>query len=364
MKKTIYIIDFIGIHSGMQYYDDAFAGELSRIPDVNVIVLSNYATKPLEKSFFKNFFVTGKLKGILRLLQGYLSLFGLIISKRKARFIYLAYGGYIDILLMTLTAFSRKITIDVHEVYALDFFNNQFIRQSFQLLYRYLVKSVIVHSERSMQLLHQINYKGKIFEVPHFKYSFNKAYDEKNVDIRILNDIKTNRINILFFGHIRHSKGIDILIEAFNSLSNDTQNKLHLIVAGNDTDNILHQMDIQDNENVSIFARYIRDDELTFLFSKVDYVVLPYREVSQSGILEMAFYFRKPILASRISYFEQVLNEYPSFGHLFDITEKDLANVISSLPFSEQKFYNENDIKNFEQRDKIKSFMSDFSKII
>ena len=53
-----------------------------------------------------------------------------------------------------------------------------------------------------------------------------------------------------------------------------------------------------------------------YLYEHTDYVALPYRKTSQSGILEMAFYFRKPILASDVPYFRRMLTEFPSFGIL------------------------------------------------
>jgi glycosyltransferase involved in cell wall biosynthesis len=364
MHKTIYIIDFIGIHSGLRYYDDAFAQELSTISGIEIHILSNYLDNPLKKPFLKNFFIGNTFTGILKIFQAYISILYLMIFKRRTHFILLAYGGFIDILFMTFTIFFKNITIDVHDVYALDFSKNKSIRFFLGLLYRYFVKSAIIHSERSLYLLQQINYRKKLFEVPHFKYSFKKKFNENNLHTGIINATKTDRIKILFFGYIRYSKGIDTLLKSFNSVPVELQNNFNLIIAGNDTDNILHQFDIQNNNSISIFPQYINDDELVYLFSNVDYIILPYKEISQSGILEMAFYFHKPIVASRISYFEKILNAYPSFGLLFNNTVKDLTQTISLLPSLSRDFYTENDVRNFEQRDKIDSFLSDFSKFI
>ncbi|MDR0603723.1 MAG: glycosyltransferase [Bacteroidales bacterium] len=364
MKKTIYIIDFIGIHSGLQYYDDVFAKELSTIEGIEVHILSNYSDDPLKKPFLKNFFSGNLVTNTMKVFQAYISILYLMVFKRHTHFILLAYGGFIDILFMTLAIFFKNITIDVHDVYALDFSKNKFIRFFLDLLYRYFVKSAIIHSERSLYLLQQINYQKKLFEIPHFKYSFKKKYNESNIHTGIINATKTCRIKILFFGYIRYSKGIDILLDSFNLLPVELQNKFHLIIAGNDTNNILNKFDIQNNDNISIFSQYINDDELVYLFSNVNYIMLPYKEISQSGILEMAFYFQKPIVASRISYFEKILNTYPSFGLIFNNTVEDLAQTISLLPSLTQNFYDKNEVRNFEQRDKIYRFLSDFSKFI
>jgi glycosyltransferase involved in cell wall biosynthesis len=358
--KNIYLIDIIGIHSGMKYYDDAFIKELSTIKDIKIHILSNYANDPSLSSFFPQFFINSKLKGILQVLYAYISLLWLMFCKKKSHFIYLSYGGYIDILFMTLTFFFKKITIDIHDIYALDYSNNRIIKRAFGLLYCNAVRSVIVHSDYSKELLQELRYQKKMFEMPHFKYCFNKDYLEKNCSMDAIAAIKVDCINILFFGYMRLSKGIDVLSEAYSTLPIDIQDKIHLIIAGNDPHNILSTLPINNNKNVSILKRYINDDELIYLFSKVNYVILPYRKVSQSGILEMAFYFRKPILASRISYFEQIINNYPSFGRLFNNNVEDLANVMFMLPTFIQEFYNANDIKNFEQRNEIDNFLYKF----
>lgn len=120
----------------------------------------------------------------------------------------------------------------------------------------------------------------------------------------------------MFFGNLNESKGVDILLQAFNLLSDENANKFNLIIAGKDFDGAIDRVKIKDNRSVRIFKRHISDDELRFFYNQVDFLCLPYRKTSQSGILEMAFYFKKPIIASDIPYFQQTLTTFPSFGIL------------------------------------------------
>jgi glycosyltransferase involved in cell wall biosynthesis len=265
---------------------------------------------------------------------------------------------------MTLSFFSKRITVDIHEFYALELFEKRIIKMSLKFLYRYFINAIILHSDKTKKLLNDIKYQKKIFEVPHFKYCFNKEKHIKNVGSDVLFAIKQNCINILFFGYMRQSKGIDVLSKAYSSLSPDKQLQFNLIIAGSDPSGLLDDIDVRGNKNISIIARYINDDELIYLFSNIDYVILPYKEISQSGILEMAFYFRRPVLASRISYFQNLFTQYPSFGLLFDNNAEDISRTILLLPSLKRVFYSEKDISRFEQRYKITSFIIDFISFI
>jgi glycosyltransferase involved in cell wall biosynthesis len=50
--------------------------------------------------------------------------------------------------------------------------------------------------------------------------------------------------------------------------------------------------------NVRFVPRFIGDDELPAYFQRADLVVLPYREIDQSGVLFTALAFGKPLLLS------------------------------------------------------------------
>ena len=84
-------------------------------------------------------------------------------------------------------------------------------------------------------------------------------------------------------------------------------------------------------QSFQVFLKHINDDELVFLYKNTDYVVLPYRKTSQSGILEMAFYFKKPIIASNIPYFNMMLSKFKSFGMLTDLDIPSFTNTFSKI---------------------------------
>ena len=48
----VYLVDYIGMHCGMHYYNDAFCRVLSAVPGLDVAVLSNYAGENDGRPFF------------------------------------------------------------------------------------------------------------------------------------------------------------------------------------------------------------------------------------------------------------------------------------------------------------------------
>jgi len=57
---------------------------------------------------------------------------------------------------------------------------------------------------------------------------------------------------------------------------------------------------------VRFVPRFIGDDELPAYFKRADLVVLPYREIDQSGVLFTALAFGKPLLLSDVGGFPEI----------------------------------------------------------
>ncbi len=173
--------------------------------------------------------------------------------------------------------------------------------------------------------------------------------------------IDPDRVNFLFFGNITYEKGIDMFLEAINALSEEDAAKVNVIVAGKDIDGVYRNVKIKPDRKVSFFIRHISDDELRFLYQNTDFLVLPYRSTFQSGILEMAFYFKKPIIASDIPYFRKMLTEFPSFGYIAGNSSTEFAsNLHEVLKLDHSNLFNEEDYSRYENRKEINEFKENF----
>jgi glycosyltransferase involved in cell wall biosynthesis len=58
--------------------------------------------------------------------------------------------------------------------------------------------------------------------------------------------------------------------------------------------------------NVRFVERFVDDAEIPALFERADIVVLPYREIDQSGVLFTALAFGRPLLLSDVGGFPEV----------------------------------------------------------
>lgn len=114
---------------------------------------------------------------------------------------------------------------------------------------------------------------------------------------------------ILFFGFIRDYKGLDILLETMGRLKE--KNSVKLIVAGefySDKEKYLELIDVLGIKNsVRLFTDFIPTNEVKYYFSACDAVILPYRSATQSGIVQIAMNFRKPVIATDVGGLKEVV---------------------------------------------------------
>jgi glycosyltransferase involved in cell wall biosynthesis len=110
----------------------------------------------------------------------------------------------------------------------------------------------------------------------------------------------------LAFGLIRPYKGIDLLIEEFMRLG---RSDTHLVVAGYVSKAHLKQRIVELSggaSNIHCILRRTDDDELVKLLELSDIVVLPYRQITNSGAALLALSARRPILGPRMGSLPEV----------------------------------------------------------
>lgn len=111
---------------------------------------------------------------------------------------------------------------------------------------------------------------------------------------------------VLFFGLLRPYKGLDVLLEAWRSLSEQERAGSELWIAGMPRMDVSRLQASAGADGVRLQARFIGDEELRAWFAAADLVVLPYREADQSGVLFTALAFGKPLLLSDVGGFGEI----------------------------------------------------------
>jgi glycosyltransferase involved in cell wall biosynthesis len=111
---------------------------------------------------------------------------------------------------------------------------------------------------------------------------------------------QTDKRVVLFFGLLRPYKGLDVLLDAWRAIDD-----AELWIVG------MPRMDVAELRarapaSVRFVTRFVADSELPAYFRRADLVVLPYREIEQSGVLFTALAFGKPLLVSDVGGFSEL----------------------------------------------------------
>jgi len=137
-----------------------------------------------------------------------------------------------------------------------------------------------------------------VYVVPHGDYSYFTKWINPDVH---------EEHAILFFGIINRYKGLEYLFQAVPAILKEFPD-LKIIIAG---EGDLSRCDKFFNtiRNYEIYNEYIPDHKVAELFQRAAIVVLPYTDASQSGVIHIAYSFKKPVIATNIGSLPEVVDE-------------------------------------------------------
>jgi len=219
---------------------------------------------------------------------------------------------WLRILRYQLCRKNTKIVLTAHNV--LPHINGYKYKNILEKIYSQF-DGIIVHSEvLKSQMFEIFKTKMKGWSVCVIPHGVEDKLFEK-IDKDILNSYrskinvsKNNGRNFLFAGVIHENKGLDVLLEAWvkhiNKYPND---KLYII--GKPNYNMSDELEIIKKYHSSIISslEYKSDEELLAYYLECDFVVLPYREASQSGVLLTALSLGKPVIATNVGGLPEVV---------------------------------------------------------
>ncbi len=116
------------------------------------------------------------------------------------------------------------------------------------------------------------------------------------------------REHILFFGRISSYKGIDILLKAIPEVLARFPDERLVIAGKRANDYVIDQALLSKHEqNITVLDRYIDNDELVDLITKAKFVVCPYLDATQSGVLMTAFALNRTVIATQVGSFPEFI---------------------------------------------------------
>jgi len=138
---------------------------------------------------------------------------------------------------------------------------------------------------------------------------------------------------ILFFGMIRKYKGLDLLLKGFAKAKLKNK-KVKLIIAGEyyEEESIYNQLinELGIEENVININQYIPNDEVALYFSAADLVAQTYHTATQSGITQIAYHFKKPMLVTNVGGLPEIV-PHNKVGYVVEKEPNAIAESIDDF---------------------------------
>jgi len=141
-------------------------------------------------------------------------------------------------------------------------------------------------------------------------YQQSENPDMKKLKIEI--GFEDNSLVLLFFGYVRKYKGLDILIEAFPKILASNP-EARLLIVGEFYDDpkvyfeLIKKLNIEDK--VKVINQFVSNEEVAKYYQVADVVLLPYRSATQSGILNVAYGFEKPVVVTDVGGLAEFVDE-------------------------------------------------------
>jgi glycosyltransferase involved in cell wall biosynthesis len=160
--------------------------------------------------------------------------------------------------------------------------------------------AVVVHSEHGRgRLVDALGVDpAKVHVIPHGAFTHLTALEAEAPLPAELAAVDPGRPVVLLFGLLRPYKGLDVLLEAWRGITD-----AELWVVGRPFG---VEVPAEPPPGVRFVPRFVADAEIPALFRRADVVVLPYREIDQSGVLFTALAFGRPLVLSDVGGFPEV----------------------------------------------------------
>jgi D-inositol-3-phosphate glycosyltransferase len=264
-------------------------------------------------------------------------------AHRKPRILHILWNNKFEFFDRTLLMLyyklrRKKIVLTVHNVNQARRDSNDSLLNRLTLRVQYrLADHIFVHTQKMKnELVNDFGgCEGAITVIP---FGINNAVPHTGLTSahakRSL-DFNIGEKAILFFGRVRPYKGLEHLLAAYEQLM-IRGSDCRLIIAGEPkkgSEEYLAEIQqtirrIDGQGRIVSKIQFIRDADIEQYFKAADVLVLPYKEIFQSGVMFLAFSFGLPVVAADVGSFREEIVEGRT-GFLFNPGDTaDLANAI------------------------------------
>ena len=303
MKGPAYNIGKIYPHSGVFKATEAYPEfeKYSRIIDVDKFYVVNTCGKFWQlKAFWTNFLLL------------------LFLIRNKFDVIHLTWPA--NVYEFIIYMLKRKIILTVHDPFPHTGLDTRIVRLRRKVAFRCVPHFIILNKAQREKFL-------SFYHLPSSAVIDSRlsCYTYLNMVEQDMTTVPEQKY-ILFAGKISKYKGVEYLLEAMKKV-HDTFPDIKLVVAGGGK----YHFDISEYAAlpyIDIRNRFIPDEELVALMNKTQFMVCPYTDATQSGVIMSSFTFGTPVIATRVGGLPEMLGN-GKYGML--VKEKDTDAVYQGI---------------------------------
>ena len=321
-------------------YTIELANALSKIDDVNVTLILPKDTvggylgatwsKLLDSNINTKLFCYGRVKNAKNIVIAPFTLYTLIryINKMKPDVIHIQESGNIFLTFALLFIKRHPIVSTNHDVKPHLGFGAG-IKRPIREIPRKIVtrysNKIIVHGKylKNVAISYLHLKAGDVYIIPHGEFSIFKKWNEEG-------NARQEQNTVLFFGRIGVYKGLDYLIKAEPLISRIIPELKFIIAGSGDYFQECEKM-MLNKERFECHNRFIPNEEVPELFQRASVVVLPYIDASQSGVIPIAYAFKKPVVVTDVGSIPEVVDDGITGFIVPPRDEKALADAIIKL---------------------------------
>lgn len=202
---------------------------------------------------------------------------------------------------------------------------------------------------------------------PHPTYNIFKMKGLSRQEARKILQIKEESKVLLFFGFIRVYKGLKYLLSAMPEIIRDVSNVELWIVGdfGSGREEYFEQITkLGISSKVKIVEGYIADTDVEQYFAASDLVVLPYVSATQSGIVQIAFGFEKPIIVTNVGGLPDVVKDGKTGYVVSPGSPDELAGAVKDFFGNNRSDYFRQNIKKEEKKFSWDTFVDKLCEVL
>ena len=354
---SVFMIDTIGEHRGMHYYNFPLVDELNqlgiKVTLVTTIETVNHILRPKTLTVLPGFKgIYGQAPKSIRGLRYGFSLLKIIywIMRDTPHIIHFHFPQipiFDYFFFKILVKKSINYIITVHDVMPFEYGSDVTVARHSMLHRIYQNASgLILNSTHAMQKLAELD--QKLLKKTHLiypgAYTHFPTLELTSIEAKRNLGLEENTIILLVFGTIKQNKRLDLVIEAISQIVDKWPN-IRLLIVGQPQNrdlsseiSLVHSLDI--SKNVIWNLKKVNDEEMKMLFSAANVVIFPYQWIYQSAAVLMAMSLGKAVVATAVgSNQDTIING--KTGLLVSTTDaRETAVAIQTL-LSNPKFANQ-----------------------